>query len=250
MLSFSKEYSAIFKRTFGFTIANILFVNSIVLAVRLIYATVSLIAGGDFVFYVGATILPQFVLFAISIGILGTVLHTAFLSESLLGEIITDWIRLKATWRMGDRKKLALLFLNSYIVLYHLIFPVVIYALIRYRNVKTIALNPDKFGYQFNRRITPGMITFDMVLENEKPGRISRTDCQEHTIRIGDRLYIRNEQSAFYLQLSYSPMDLLHAFGQDRDQMIYFLAETITDDHAGLDEAWATPILKSSFVIV
>ena len=238
------------KRILGFVCANILLVNSIVLAVRLILAAVSIPTGGDLLLYFDATIIPQFFLFAVSIMVFGTVLHTAFRSQSLLGEIITDWIRLKATWRMGGRKKLTLLFLNSYIVLYHLIFPVVIYALIRYRNVRTIALNPDKFGYRIDRSNTPGMITFNMTLASERQGLIGTADYQEHTIRIGDRLYVRNEQSAFYLQLSYSPMVLLHAFGQDQDQMIYYLAETIADDHARPDATWANPIIKSSFTMV
>jgi hypothetical protein len=229
----------------GFAIANLLTVNTFVIIWFVPWAILNDLLFTQYYFSFACL---QLVLLLFTIGTFGTAIHIVGSKTSLTGEILGEWMLIKSQFGRSGTRRHTLCEINAYFMVYHLVLPVVIYTLIRYRKAQTFRLDPEQFNMKYANDRCPGHILFKLIDKEYDHGHITDSDLADHFIKLGDRYFVKNSSSALYMKLSYTPERLLLAFKTDSDQVLCILLDLLAED-IDMSSATAHQVIKSSFVI-
>jgi hypothetical protein len=230
----------------GKAFATLLTINFVALTV---IVPVIVLAGGWSPFYV-YVLMAQAGLLLLSLILFVPPVLAISNRTSLVGEIVGDFILIKSQFGKPGRWTSILNHINSYISFYHLVFPVIIYALIKHRNLKTIAFDPSEFGMPYKSDVCPGMITVALLQKQVKSELIGQDIIADHFVLLENRYFIKNEDSALYLKLLYSNQNLALAFGTDYNEVLCLAMEICKEDNYDLEPALAKRIIDASLKIV
>lgn len=185
---------------------------------------------------ISTSFVEQYFVLVIAVGIVGvlnvilfgSVILSTIRKSSLPAEILNDYKLIESQYNKPGRQMSIVYSLIGYALMYNLVLPYVAYVLLRYRKLKTIALDPALFGHKINRKAVPGMAVFRMLKEERKQ-LISETEIGEHFYPLGNRYFLKNEESALYICLAHSGMTLFENFGYERDELYMTIADCVSE---------------------
>lgn len=231
----------------GLTIANVLMINNFVFLVYVIPEIISNALSGASQFTI---ILPQAALLVVSIIVYGVAIAPILSKTSLRGEILGDWMLIRSQFGKPARWGSSLLAVNSFMLMYHLVLPIVLYTLVRYRNTRSFALDPGQLTQSYNIHKCQGNVIFKLLECESCLGSefITDSDLTDHFVKLGNRYFVKDDNAALYLKLSYPPEKLLQSFSiHEYDVMCIMLDLSISDDDIADNKA--ETIIRSSFTI-
>lgn len=167
---------------------------------------------------------------------------------SLRGEILGDWIAMKTLFSKAPAQADTLRAVISFVLMYHLVMPVVIYTLVRYRKALGFALDPYQFIIAYHKHLCPGNIELKLLSQHYASGHITDSDLADFFIKLGNRYFVENNAASLYLKLSYSQDKLLCAFGLHRQQMLGIMIDLAHHDQ-NLDDLTIQNVIDTSFTI-
>lgn len=233
------------KAVVGLTIANILMLNTFSMIGFIIWGTLSGVIFTEPYFTI---LIIQSAIVAPTLALFGSTLTTLRFKTSLRGEILGDWIIIKSQFGKSTSWRSTCKSVNSFVIYYHLVLPVVIYTLIRYRTAHTFTLDPAQFNLTYDADRCPGNVVFKLLDNTYASGNITEPDLHDHFFKLGNRYFVKDSNSALYLKLSYPPKKLLLAFKIDNSEVTCVLLDMLKAD-ADLSDFAAEKIINSSFTI-
>ena len=90
-------------------------------------------------------------IFCVTAVVSGITLRAVSHGNSIVSEVIGDVKIIKTYLFKRGHTKESLLTLNTFLCLYHLVWPIVAYALIRHRHLKMAGINPANLGFSSNK---------------------------------------------------------------------------------------------------
>jgi len=185
---------------------------------------------------VTAAFVEQYFVLVIAVGIIGalnvmlfgSVILSTIRKSSLPAEILNDYKLIESQYNKPGRQMSIVYSLVGYALMYNLVLPYVAYVLLRYRKLKTIALDPDLFGHQINGKAVPGMAVFRMLKE-ERKSLISENEIGEHFYPLGNRYFLKSEESALYICLAHSGTTLFENFGYNNDELYMTIVDCVSE---------------------
>ncbi len=193
-------------------------------------------------FAVGASFI--FMLFHLWLSL--SVLRAVSKENSVAAEILFDAKAFTTALTLKD-KKAALVFANSFLVMYLPVFPYAIFTLIKYRKCLTTALDPRVLVRNPDPENSIAYLIHRLLLKNYKESVIPQDIIDEHFVLAGDTYFIKDKKSASFLRLSYSEQDLLHAFGIDKEEVFSTMVELSMPGYGSMDDSMTDAAIKAAF---
>lgn len=169
--------------------------------------------------------------------------------HSLRSEIVTDLKIMYSIVKYSDSFSEKAKNIISFINFYYLVFPLVLYCMLRYCNLKVIALDPSKFGIDYHKQMVPGLIVANLLHKDLVINGISENEVNNHFVKIRDRYFVKNKESATYLRLSIPEHKLLSSFGISENDILSSLIEIDKNDTFSYNDTVVSKVIKSSLIL-
>lgn len=191
-------------------------------------------------FYAVSFIVVCFHFFLVS-----SLLRSLSRENSVAAEILYDAKAFKTALKMKNYKA-ALVFANSFTVMYLPALPYAVFVLFYYRRCLTTALDPHVLVADPDPNSCLAMLMHRLQKKNYKSSIIPEDVVEEHFEMIGDTYFIKDRHSASFLRLSYSEQDILEAFGIDREEIFSTMVE-LSNPGSGMDDSMTNAAIKVAF---